>query len=156
MIEVAIKDLSEWIVEYAKGQLKVYVRKRRKYTTGVLYDSVSYRAFNRRGTIRIELLSVEYGRYVHMGRRPGKFPPPQAILEWINKKPIRMRDPKTGAFVKATDKAKKQAAFLIGRKIAKEGIEAYPFYTQAIEASIEKNKQAWSNLAKEQVMFFLK
>jgi hypothetical protein len=162
MIEVAIKDLSEWIVEYAQGQLKVYVRKRNKMSSGDLYKSLSYRAFNRKGTIKIELLSIDYGKYVHFGRRPGKFPPVKAIYDsetktgWLKDKGLRMRDPKTGSFVKATENAKKQAAFLIGRKIAKDGIAAYPFYTQAIEASIDKNKQAWSNLAKAQVMFFLK
>lgn len=58
-----------------------------------------------------------YWKYVENGRSPGKFPPIDAILNWIKIKPvvphpIRNRVPTT-----------KQLAFLIARSIAQKGIK---------------------------------
>lgn len=156
MTEKYTNELGQWIVDYAKGQLKVLVRKRRKYTTGALYNSLYYRPFKRGTNINIKLGSgVDYGQYVHYGRKPGKQPPVSSIEEWMKKKPVRLRN-RQGSFVKETPKLRRQVAFLIARKIGRDGIEPYPYFTQAVEASFEKREavEIWQNLAKEQVRFY--
>lgn len=55
----------------------------------------------------------DYWQYIENGRRPGKFPPMNKIINWVKYKNII---PNPGTTVN-------QLAFLIGRKIAKFGIE---------------------------------
>lgn len=50
------------------------------------------------------------------GRRPGKFPPISAILEWIKIKGIKARESST---------TERQLAFLFARKIAKQGTDIF-------------------------------
>jgi hypothetical protein len=61
-----------------------------------------------------ELLGAESFYYQIYGRAPGRFPPIQNILDWIEAKRID-----TG------DISKKSLAFLIARKIAREGTRIY-------------------------------
>jgi len=94
-----------------------------------------------------------YGWYVHQGtgpaagRGPRKPPPTEAIYLWVKEKGIvpttyavRMRS-KTGRFLKGynykrrskmdIEKQRRQLAFLIARKIGKEGTKPFPFLTTA-------------------------
>ena len=50
------------------------------------------------------------------GRRPGSFPPIEAILEWMRGKGVQPSDEKT---------SERQLAFLIARKIANSGTDIY-------------------------------
>lgn len=60
---------------------------------------------------------VDYFKWVENGRKPGgKFPPVDKILSWIRVKPVIPR-PINGKLP-----TEQQLAFLIGRKIATEGI----------------------------------
>lgn len=77
---------------------------------------------------------ANYWKYVEYGRRPGKFPPPNKILDWIKIKPVIPR-PVNG--IKPTEK---QLAFLISRKIARDGIEAGNQFKEALDLTWAKNK----------------
>lgn len=59
---------------------------------------------------------VDYWKYAENGRGPGKFPPLDAIKNWIQVKPIAPV-PNANGKVPSTN----QLAFLISRKIAREG-----------------------------------
>lgn len=65
----------------------------------------------------ISLNLEPYWRYVEYGRKAGKMPPIDAIAEWIKIKPI-VPNPING---KVPDT--RQLAFLIARKIGREGIQ---------------------------------
>ena len=86
---------------------------------GKLLDSIRYIYTVNGKTFEISLNLAYYWRYVEYGRRPGKFPPPDKILEWIRIKPILPRPMANGKLP-----TEKQLAYLIGRKIAEKGIEA--------------------------------
>lgn len=75
-----------------------------------------------------------YWKYIEYGRRPGKFPPPNKILDWVKIKPVIPR-PVNG--IKPTEK---QLAFLISRKIARDGIEAGNQFKEALDLTWAKNK----------------
>ena len=57
----------------------------------------------------------DYWKYVEHDTKP-HFPPPDAILKWIQIKPVIPRPDANGRIP-----TQKQLAFLIGRKIAREG-----------------------------------
>ena len=86
---------------------------------------------------------LEYGFNVDKGRRAGKGVPPQVLIDWIKKKPLRIRDLKTGrfkTFKNAEQKATaiKGLAYVINRKIKKYGIPATNFFTDAYDSQEEK------------------
>lgn len=68
--------------------------------------------------------------YVEDGRRPGKFPPLRAILDWIRIKPVIPRPDKRGR-VPSTN----TLAYLISRKIALKGIKPRPLLKNTIALS---------------------
>lgn len=82
----------------------------------------------------------DYFFVVNDGRRKGaKQPPMEAILEWIRKKPIRMRG-SDGKFIRMTDTKQRQLAYLIGRSMAKHGTKPTHFFDEAVEQAFEKHE----------------
>lgn len=59
------------------------------------------------------MFGVDYAKYLEYGRTAGKFPPRQAIEDWIEVKK---------GLPEIFYEKKKQMAFVIARKIAREGI----------------------------------
>lgn len=81
---------------------------------------------------------AKHGIWVDQGRKPGKGIPQKPLMDWIKKKPLRIRDLETGAFVKATDARIKSMAFLISRNAKRKGIKPTNFFTQPFESEYEK------------------
>lgn len=69
----------------------------------------------------------EYWIYAEEGRRPGKFPPPEAILKWIQFK--RLVPSSNGGKVPTTS----QMVYLISRKIAEKGTKGQHLLEQTID-----------------------
>lgn len=88
-----------------------------KIATGELLNSVDYVIEKNDRAISVSLKLEDYWKWVEEGRKPGKFPPPDAILSWLRVKPI-IPDERTGRIPD-----ERQLAYLIGRKIATDGIE---------------------------------
>lgn len=86
-----------------------------KPATGRLISSITPKVEQEATKFIASFILAEHWKYVEYGRKPGKFPPPNAILSWVQQKPILPRQNE-----KITDN---QLAYLIGRKIANEGIE---------------------------------
>jgi len=69
---------------------------------------------------------ADYWKYIEYGRPPGKRPPINAILKWIQQKGITPRSGKP--------MSQKSLAFLIARKIGRDGIKPRPvLFPQIIE-----------------------
>lgn len=97
----------------------------------------------------VSLELEDYWKYVEYGRRAGKMPPIDAIAKWIKIKPV-IPDPING---KVPDT--RQLAFLIARKIGREGIEGrYPLrkaiYSDRMESVIEDIKHEIATQLKQQ------
>ncbi len=69
---------------------------------------------------RLSLYGASYALALEYGRRPGKFPPLLAIRQWIADKGLVPRPDAKGRAVSVNS-----LAYLIGRKIAKEGTTLY-------------------------------
>ena len=65
------------------------------------------------------------------GRRPGKFPPIDDILDWIREKRITPKDSKT---------TERQLAFLFARKIAQRGTDIFEGKRPALEVQEQIKK----------------
>lgn len=86
----------------------------------------------------------DYYYYLEYGRRAGKQPPIEAIEEWIRVKPI------IPYAVNGKVPDTRQLAFLIARKIGREGIEGKKpltnaMYSDTAENIIQEIKQAFAN-----------
>lgn len=79
----------------------------------------------------VKISLEDYWTYVENGRGPGKFPPPPAIKNWIQVKPVNPYPLANGKTPSV-----EQLAFLIGRKISREGTEGQPFFEPAKEETI--------------------
>lgn len=81
------------------------------------------------GTLEGSVSLADYWKYVEYGRRRGgKFPPFDKILEWVKVKPVIPR-PVNGL----KPPTEKQLAFLICRKIARDGIEPGGQFQEALD-----------------------
>lgn len=78
------------------------------FQTDIQFDGSRYRVY---------FLLEPYWRYLEYGRKPGKFPPPDAIREWVYIKQLIPSASKEAPKVK-------QVAYLISKKIAKSGTPA--------------------------------
>lgn len=67
-----------------------------------------------------------YAFFVEYGRRAGKMPPPDMLIQWCRKK------------LRLPDKIAKARGWAMARKIAKKGTRPHPFFGPAVE----KNKKA--------------
>lgn len=77
------------------------------------------------------------------GRRPGKFPPIDDILNWIREKGITPRDPKT---------SERSLAFLFARKIAQSGTDVFTGKRKGLDVEEDVKKlveEFKKNLAKD-------
>lgn len=96
-----------------------------------------------------ELWGADYLYYLDQGRGPGKFPPPSNIIGWVRSK------------LGLDDTEAKQVAYLIGRKISKEGTDIWRNKTkgiqldQLIEEALEELEEEIAEQAKVEVLSWL-
>jgi hypothetical protein len=87
---------------------------------------------------RIVFSMLKYGIYVDKGRKRGKGIPMQPLIDWINKKPLKIRDLETGSFIKKTESRVKGLAYVISRNAKRYGIPATNFFTDAYNSQEKK------------------
>lgn len=80
------------------------------------------------GRVAVDINLAEYWKYVEYDTRP-HFPPPSALLKWVLVKPIVPTPDAKGRIP-----TPKQLAFLIGRKIAREGTKG----THSLEEAVRE------------------
>jgi len=76
-----------------------------------------------------QLVGADYIKYLIFGRSPGKFPPPDEMLEFVESNPEILASAKQ-QFDNITAKG---LAFIIGRKLAREGSDIYQGKKQGID-----------------------
>ena len=133
-MEATTKIINEY-TEAVAEKYKELLKRDGKLASGNLYNSV--RVINDEYAPSISL--ADYWQFVESGRRPGKFPPPPAIKQWVQLK-----------FPNENNLKIQQLTYLIGRKIAEKGIKpgnqmqeainaVWPQYANRINESIKKD-----------------
>ena len=121
-----LTELHKVLEDYAKDAEEIYkyqISLGGKNASRKLIDSVKSWVVVGEKSYEVTLRLQDYWKYIEDGRKPGKFPPVDAILDWILVKPILPRPNDDGTLQKLRPKS---LAFLIGRKIKEEGIDPYP------------------------------
>lgn len=106
--------------------------------SGRLKESIEAIAKETDKGFSFNIMANDYAINVDQGRGQGKYPDIDNLIEWIRVKPIRIRNIKTGRFVKSDDSAIRGLAHNISRKVAREGIKPTNFISDAIEHSMVK------------------
>lgn len=105
-----------------------------KVATGTLVNSI-HGAVRLNGVyLEVSIFADETWKYVEFGRKPGRRPPMDAILSWIQVKGL----PRSGSLQRTYQgklPTEKQLAFLIARKIGNEGIPAGNYLGNLIEST---------------------
>lgn len=97
-----------------------------KVSSGELVNTITYSIKTSNVLIHVNVSLQDYYKWVAEGRSPGKFPPVQNIIQWIRSKPIIPTENGLGKIP-----TENQLAYLIGRKIARDGIEGNDFFNKA-------------------------
>ena len=100
---------------------------------GTLSSTIDYQIdYDENGLVEsVSIIMEDYWEVVDLGRRaPRKFPPLNAIKDWIIRKPINF------APINGQMPTLKQQVFLIGRSIANKGIKGINFYERALSMSL--------------------
>jgi hypothetical protein len=136
-----LTELQQVLREYAKDAREIYkyqISLGGKNASRKLIDSVNSQ-INVNGTeYEVVLKLQDYWKYIEKGRRPGSFPPVGVLLKWIQVKPILPRPDRNGNLPSPNT-----LAYLIGRKIEREGIEPYP--------ALETTKEELDKIYKEKI-----
>lgn len=115
----------------------------RKFLEEVTRDNTKHYELSRKITFtlqvndtlfEIEFNAPEYWKWANYGRGPGKFPPIDKIEDWIKRRKISPYPLKSGRIP-----TRPQLAYLIARKIAKEGFEGSGF----LEKSLSEQQLYW-------------
>lgn len=102
-------------------ELKNTLKANDSYASGNLSNSIKGIVKQNGKYIVISIQLEDYWKYVEYGTKP-HWPPISVIKKWISVKPVLPRPLKNGKLPTAN-----QLAYLIGRKISKNGTKAKPF-----------------------------
>ena len=136
-----VNDMAKRFVELMQSDYRMKRKVGKNFTnavaSGTLEKSLKYRLQIKGQNINVSIYAKgkasKYFLAREDGRKPGKQPPVSAILDWMRIKPIKLRDKESGKFKKPTEALKKQVAFLIARKIGREGIKGWKAFDYAME-----------------------
>lgn len=98
-----------------------------RIASGNLLNSVDFLVLRGNRDIWVELHLEDYWKYLEYGTEP-HWPPVDKIKEWIKIKPVLPR-PINGKLP-----TQEQLAYLIGRKISREGTQAYMYLNKTIDS----------------------
>lgn len=137
--------------------VKAYIRnldERDIHASHTLADSIRYEVKAGDRWMAVDLSLIEYWKYVEYGRKAGKFPPLDSIERWIKVKGIQPMT-RTQTSIKRWTQHRgsirrndggipsiKSLAYLIGRKIANEGIQPRPILATAIDETLQRFDEA--------------
>lgn len=113
------KNLLPILEEYAAEFERIYKEKLQadnRQATGKLINSIKTKVRQGKDYFSVVFNAAEYWKYVEEGRKSGKYPPREAILNWIRAKKILPRPDANGKLP-----TEEQLSYLIQRAIGRYG-----------------------------------
>ena len=132
-------------------------KKTKTDNTGALIDGLGYDIIEENNGLILQFTSKEiYGAFIEEGVNgteikhgskysfKGKNVNQKAIIKWLKSPKIRLREtakgPKEGRFIEKSERNIKQAAFMIGRSMALNGIKGIGYMAKSNLYAFEENK----------------
>lgn len=145
-LERVLNEFADQFIQNARDNLQ----SDGSIATGELYDSFEKIVEIGDDWFKVSVSLADYWKYVENGRGPGKYPPLDAIRNWIEVKPVT---PQAGVDGKVP--SVEQLTFLISRKIAEEGTDPKPFFEPAKEQTVRDFEERISLAIQEDVSNFI-
>ena len=149
-IERYLNSFGKQVVNRAKGNLQ-----KAKGGGTALEGSIKFEVVPDSDGFSVKFYMADYGTFVDKGvsgnKKKQKFkdylgkiisspykyttkqPPPNILAKWISKKGMKGRDKKTGRFI-----SHKSLAFIIGRKIKRDGIKSLAFFQKPLGLGLKQ------------------
>lgn len=124
-----LTNLDKVLTQYAKDFEDSY---RAKVSNYRIADTIQSEVKVLGSTYQVILHLADYWQWIEEGRKPGKQPPPEVMLEFVKRKNIQPRDGIT---------SQKSLAFLIGRKIGRDGIKPRRYLAKTQEEFKDRRTQ---------------
>lgn len=154
---VAFADEVLYASKRELGTRRIGRNKNYGVATRTLQRSLKYKIrYGKTGIQSIELFAAgkagKYAAFLHYGvngtrkKRGAPFsysnkqPPTSAVREWMQVKPVRLRDD-NGKFVKQTESKLNSAAYLIARSIKRHGIQGLFYFEKGYTYAMKKKKE---------------
>lgn len=138
-IQKELDNFGQRVVRLAKINLGARRNGKVIDSSGTLRRSLDYNLeVFKSGNFSFSIQMEDYGENVDKGRKRGSMPPTEPILKWIKRKPVRLRDLKTGSFIKQTESKLRGLAFVIARNIKRKGIKETNFLTDPFTSEFNK------------------
>jgi hypothetical protein len=132
-----VKTLEKNILSKAKKNLSD------SKSSGRLQSSLKTSEKESKGGVEISIQMEDYGTYVDEGRKPGKGVPVDDLKKWIRQKGLTFNSQSKSK--QTTEQKINSLAFLINRKIKKEGIEATDFLQDVLDELFPKFSDDYVN-----------
>ena len=149
-IERYLNSFGKQVVNRAKGNLQ-----KAKGGGTALEGTIRFKVITDADGFSVQFYMSNYGTFVDKGvsgnkkiqkykdylgkviNSPYKYttkqPPPDILAKWISKKGLKGRDAKTGRFI-----SHKSLAFIIGRKIKRDGIKGISFFQKPLGLGLKQ------------------
>lgn len=131
-IEHDFTNLFNTLNEYCEKFKELYVENLKnddRVASDQLINSVKTEVKAGNDTFEVVLQVADYYQWIENGRKAGKFPPVNAILDWIKVNNILPTPDKNGKLP-----TEKQLAFLIGRAIKDKGYDGGHYVKKTMDA----------------------
>jgi len=129
---LALDKFGKYLVTESRKNLT----RKKKNVSGSLYRSLSYELTTGPSSIGFDFLMNEYGEWVDKGRKAGKFPPFQNILDWVKARRFQFRE--LEGKNKGKFKSYEETARAVWFKIKNKGIKPTDFYSRPFNLGFQK------------------
>lgn len=129
---LALDKFGKYLVTESRKNLT----RKKKNVSGSLYRSLSYELTTGPSSIGFDFLMNEYGEWVDKGRKAGKFPPFQNILDWVKARRFQFRE--LDGKNKGKFKSYEETARAVWFKIKNKGIKPTDFYSRPFNLGFQK------------------
>tara|TARA_R100001460_G_scaffold35948_3_gene69088 strand:- start:740 stop:1309 length:570 start_codon:yes stop_codon:yes gene_type:complete len=106
--------------------------------SGNLKDSFTVESKYIKNKLSVNMRGNSYGEKVDEGTKAGTNPSVSQLVNWINKKPVKLTDAKGRNLTNITPEGKNRIANQIAQKINREGIKPTNFLTNLVDAQFAK------------------